>query len=122
MCREFPSEEEHMTEKSALGLGLIGCGDFGRFCLEAVAELPEVRIVGVADSRQDAAQRCAAAMGLRAFLTPEELIECEDVDIVHLATPPSTHEPPSRAWIAVAIVAALLGVVMGIIMSLAGGR
>ncbi len=89
-----------MTEKSALGLGLIGCGDFGRFCLEAVAELPEVRVVGVADSRQDAAQRCAAAMGLRAFRTPEDLIECEDVDFVHLATPPSTHRELAMAAIA----------------------
>ena len=40
----------HMKErivnnnKDALGLGLVGCGDFGRFCLEAFEKLPCIRL------------------------------------------------------------------------------
>jgi len=89
-----------MSQKNALGLGLIGCGDFGRFCLGALADLPEVRIVGVADSQPDAAQRCATAAGVRAFQTPADLIECEEVNIVHLATPPATHHELALAAVA----------------------
>lgn len=80
-----------MAKHSPLGLGLIGCGSFGEFCLEAFSALPDVRIAGVADVREAAADRLAAAFHVPGHTDPHQLIARDDVDVVHVATPPSTH-------------------------------
>jgi predicted dehydrogenase len=74
-----------------VGLGLVGCGAFGAFCLEAFSRLDAVRIAAVADVRKDAADALGGRFGVPAFGDPEGLIACDDVDLVHIATPPSTH-------------------------------
>jgi len=73
-----------------VGYGLVGAGAFGRFCLEQYGELDDVRLVAVADQNRDAARSAAEAFGL-APCTFEELVAREDVEIVHVATPPFTH-------------------------------
>jgi len=73
-----------------LGYGLVGAGAFGRFCLEQYRELEDIRLVAVADSSADAARSAADATGIEAC-TFDELLAREDVEIVHIATPPFTH-------------------------------
>ena len=80
-----------MKENDKFGLGLIGCGEFGTFCLEAFSELPEVRIAAVADLRADAARGCAERFGVPACRDSSELIARGDVDVIHVATPPADH-------------------------------
>ena len=80
-----------MTEKKILGLGLIGCGAFGRFCLDVYSGMDGVRAAGVADVCKDAADDAAKTFGVPGFGDPGELIAQDNVDIVHIATPPSTH-------------------------------
>ena len=80
-----------MPTDEPLGLGLVGCGAFGRFCLDAFSEMDSVRIAAVTDVRPDAADEFARVFGVPAFNDPAELIAREDVDIVHVATPPSAH-------------------------------
>ena len=74
-----------------LGLGLIGCGSFGRFCLDALAAMGEVRLAAVADTREDAAAELARDFGVPGHASADELIARDDVQIVHVATPPSSH-------------------------------
>lgn len=74
-----------------LGLGLLGCGAFGRFCLEQYQSLPEVKPVAVADVKAELAQATAAQFGLAAEPSLEALLRREEVQIVHIATPPTTH-------------------------------
>ncbi|MCK4601263.1 MAG: Gfo/Idh/MocA family oxidoreductase, partial [Phycisphaerae bacterium] len=69
----------------------IGCGAFGEFCMGAFSELEEVRPAAVADVRADAADRLAERFKVPAYYDPAELIAREDVDIVHIATPPASH-------------------------------
>ncbi len=73
------------------GLGLIGCGGFGRFCMAAYANLPGIRPVAVADMAPQAANDMGKDFRLPAHHDPMELIARGDVDIVHIATPPSSH-------------------------------
>jgi predicted dehydrogenase len=80
-----------MNEGEPLGLGLIGCGAFGQFCLEAFATLDSVRVAAVADVRCEAADAFARQFGVAAHHDPAALIARDDVQIVHIATPPSTH-------------------------------
>ncbi len=80
-----------MTKTDNLGLGLIGCGSFGMFCLEAFSQMDEVRIAGVADVARPAADAAAGRFGVPAFYNPAELLTADGVDIVQIATPPSSH-------------------------------
>src|SRR5437870_5861908 len=41
-------------EQGAVGLGVIGLGAFGRFCLEAYVTMPGIRVVAIADPDADA--------------------------------------------------------------------
>ncbi len=80
-----------MNSNKPLGLGLIGCGAFGRFCLDVYSGMDGVQAAAVADVYKDAADATAKTFGVPGFGDPEELIARDNVDIVHIATPPSTH-------------------------------
>ncbi len=75
-----------------LGLGLIGCGAFGRFCMETYLKLDGPRAVAAADAWKPAADSFATEFPKIAIhYNAAELIDRDDVDIVHIATPPSAH-------------------------------
>ncbi|MES2707027.1 MAG: Gfo/Idh/MocA family oxidoreductase [Verrucomicrobiota bacterium] len=74
-----------------LRYGLIGCGVFGRFCLEQFSRMGNVRCVAVADTDESLARKTAAEHGTDWCATPRDLLARPDVDLVHLATPPFTH-------------------------------
>ncbi len=80
-----------MSNDNILGLGLVGCGGFGEFCLDAYRSLPDVRPAAVADVVEAAAERLGEKFDVPAFFDPLKMIGCDDVDIVHIATPPSSH-------------------------------
>ncbi len=80
-----------MSTHPPLRYGLIGAGSFGRFCVEQFRELESVRCVAVADVHADAAQAAAKALGLEACASVEALLGRDDIDLVHIATPPTTH-------------------------------
>lgn len=84
-----------MNRDKSLGLGLIGCGGFGRFCLKAFShsQMPDVRIAATCDVIRDAAVAAADPYGASVYDDPGELATSNEVDIVHIATPPSTHHP-----------------------------
>ncbi|MHC4563455.1 MAG: Gfo/Idh/MocA family protein [Planctomycetota bacterium] len=75
----------------ALGLGLIGCGAFGEFCMETFIQLDGVRAAAAADVIPEAAERFGKHFDIPTCTDPMELIAREDVDLVHIATPPSSH-------------------------------
>ena len=47
------------TGNTALNFALIGCGRISQTHLEAIASVPECKLVGVADVREQAAQSVA---------------------------------------------------------------
>jgi len=74
-----------------VGIGLVGCGSFGLFCLDAYSSMTRVKIVAVSDLRKDLADYAASQYNVPAFYKAQELMSHDDVDLVHIATPPSTH-------------------------------
>jgi predicted dehydrogenase len=73
-------------------LGLIGCGGFGLFCLEAFAAVEGLRLVALADAHKAAADQAGRRHpGAAVHYSAAELVARDDVDIVHIATPPSSH-------------------------------
>jgi len=82
---------EPMADQSAVGIGLVGAGAFGEFCLAAFAEMSEVRIVAVADTDLARAQNAAGHYQAVAYPTLDALLADPQVQIVALNTPPFLH-------------------------------
>ena len=80
-----------MDKDDRIGLGLIGCGDFGRFCLAAYRRMEQVRIAAVADVVGAAAERLGREFAATPLADPQALLAHPAVELVHIATPPSTH-------------------------------
>ncbi|MFQ5709496.1 MAG: Gfo/Idh/MocA family protein [bacterium] len=80
-----------MHSNIPLKIGLIGCGRFGQFCLRMYAELQQVRVVAVADLDDKLVEKVAGEFGVAAYTDPARLIQREDVEMVHVATPPFLH-------------------------------
>src|SRR6266487_2725834 len=89
-----------MREEGALGLGLVGAGGFGRFCLQAYSKLQGLRLVAVCDSNQQRLKSVAIEFGMRPYTDYEAMLADPNVEIVAVNTPPSSHGPMvvSAAW------------------------
>ena len=80
-----------------LGLGLIGYGGFGRFCLDVYAAMPDIRVVAVSDVDKARREEAARRFGVRPYADANNLLTAPDVNIVVISTPPHTHAPLSIA-------------------------
>lgn len=76
------------------GVGLIGLGTFGRFCLDAYLQMPEVQVVAIADPAPAAlAAGAAQAPFAHADGDATLLLERPDVHVVHICASPDQHLP-----------------------------
>ncbi|THB71104.1 MAG: gfo/Idh/MocA family oxidoreductase [Desulfobulbaceae bacterium] len=69
--------------------GVIGVGYLGKFHAQKYASLPDVELVGVADTDSEQAERIAEECGCKAYTDYHELIQL--VDCVSIAVPTSLH-------------------------------
>jgi predicted dehydrogenase len=72
-------------------VGIVGAGVIGRVHAEALAGLPNARLVAVSDPRQEAGQALAAEHGAIWHERDDQVIARADVDVVVLATPSGMH-------------------------------
>lgn len=79
------------------GVGIIGLGGFGYFLLREWSKLSEIDIVAASD--ENPARVPASAGELSFYRNYEELLDDPRVQIVSIATPPSTHMPMALAAI-----------------------
>lgn len=75
-----------MAEK-ALRIALVGAGDLGGKCLDALADVPSLQLVGVAD-RSPAGKQAAASAGVEFFSDHRQLLGQLRPDVLLVATPP----------------------------------
>jgi predicted dehydrogenase len=79
-------------DRASHQVGLLGCGSFGTFLADAIAELSNVELAAVADSQKDRAVGVAAAHpSAKIEADLDGLLADRDIDIVVIATPPWTH-------------------------------
>ncbi|MFB3882314.1 MAG: Gfo/Idh/MocA family protein [Armatimonadota bacterium] len=76
---------------SALGIGLIGCGQMGRSLAEAIAQRSDARLVGAADPAAEARDRAAREYGATAFEDYRGLLSQDGIGAVVIATPSHLH-------------------------------
>jgi predicted dehydrogenase len=70
-------------------VGIIGVGYLGRFHAEKFAQLPDTKLVGVADLNPARGQEAARALGITAFTDYQEMLP--EVAAVSVAVPTSSH-------------------------------
>src|SRR5882724_96991 len=76
-----------MSARAPLRCGLIGCGFFAQFHIDAWRRMPGVEMAAVADPDLDRARHAAP----RAYSTAEEMLDTEQLDFVDIATRPDSH-------------------------------
>ena len=60
--------------------------------LNAYANMPEVEVVGVADASRESAVAGAGLVGARPYVSYDELVAAEDVDVVDVCLPTAFHK------------------------------
>ena len=80
-----------------LRVGVIGVGHLGRHHARVLAAMPEVKLVGVVDSRADQVQVVAEACGTSGYLDYQHLFD--RVDAVSVAVPTVAHREVAGAFL-----------------------
>ena len=75
------------------GFGIVGCGAISKWHVAAINEIENAELVGVFNTPLSFAETFAKENNCRVFKTYEEMLECEDIDIVNICTPSGTHAP-----------------------------
>ena len=79
-----------MAERT-YGFGIIGCGVIAPFHARAVGELPNARLVAVADTVAAQAEKRGAEFGVPHHADIDALLERPDVDVVSICVPSGLH-------------------------------
>ena len=80
-----------MTAERVVNVGIVGLGQ-GTSHLAAFNSLPQSRVLGVADLRQDLRAQIAARYGIeRQYASLDALLEDKDIQLVVIATPDHLH-------------------------------
>ncbi len=84
-------------EKKKIRSGLVGAGFSASFHFEAIRKVygTDVNVAGVYAKDMEMAKQYAEKRGIKAFASLEELLD--NVDLVHVNTPPYAHEPVAVA-------------------------
>jgi predicted dehydrogenase len=72
-------------------VGMIGCGVFGKFCLDVYSKMGEIQLVAVSDIDKNTAVASAKQFGIQGYTDPDLLISDQNIDLIHIATPPYLH-------------------------------
>ena len=79
-----------MAERT-FGFGIIGCGVIAPFHARAVGELPNARLVAVADTVAEKAEHRGAEFDVPYHTDIDALLERPDVDVVSICVPSGLH-------------------------------
>ncbi len=74
-----------------LKLGLVGAGAIAQSYTKAMEDCTFARLVGIADTRVEAAAAAAESMGCDSYASHQEMAEKSGCEAVIVCTPPSTH-------------------------------
>jgi predicted dehydrogenase len=80
-------------DQGEIRLGVIGCGGFGLYALQQFAQVPGVKLAGMAGTHRQAAHAAAKRFGIPDIEDVGKMLQRDDIDLVYIATPPFLHHP-----------------------------
>jgi UDP-N-acetyl-2-amino-2-deoxyglucuronate dehydrogenase len=75
--------------------GIIGAGLIADFHAKAIQSLGNARLIGICSINPDKAQKLAAKYNCRVFKDQTELLNCQEIEVVTVATPSGAHMEPA---------------------------
>ncbi len=75
----------------SLRTAVIGGGTVSENHLSGLAQNPKTELVAICDLDEETAREKATSYGIKAYFDVGELLAAEDLDWVHVCTPPQTH-------------------------------
>ena len=92
MGRHFSEEQRKDPTRTAVRIGLVGCGQICEAHLREICLISGAELVGVCDLSEPLALDLAERFNVpRAFCNYEKMVEEVKPDVVHITTPPHTH-------------------------------
>lgn len=88
---EAPVKRLEAKDEKKIHLGIVGCGQMGRWHLDACKQNPRVKLVAFADTEVFKAQQFANETSASAYSSHRQIIDNESLDGVIICTVPSTH-------------------------------
>ena len=76
---------------SKMKFGLIGCGRIARRHAEVIGSIEQAELVAVCDVVRDRVKSFGERYGVRWYVSAEEMLEKEDVQVANVLTPSGTH-------------------------------
>lgn len=76
---------------------IIGCGSIAQVHAKSIEKLSNTTLVAAADIVPEKAEAMAQEYGAKAYTDWEEMIEREDIDVLHICTPHYLHAPMAAA-------------------------
>ena len=75
------------------GFGLIGCGIISKWHADSIAKIEDATIIGAVDTKKENAEKFANNYSCRVFSSIDEMLACDEIDIVCICTPSGLHAP-----------------------------
>ena len=85
--------------------GIVGCGNIAGMHITSLQSLEQVEIKAVADIKSEQVEKCVRNYQLKnvhRYSTLEEMLEKEELDVLHICTPHYLHV--SMAMLALTVV------------------
>ncbi|MEP6990778.1 MAG: Gfo/Idh/MocA family oxidoreductase [bacterium] len=79
------------SSTARIRVALVGCGRISHNHLEAIAKVPELQLVAVADSNMARAKETGAGQAVPAFASLDEMLAAVPSDLVTICTPSGLH-------------------------------
>lgn len=81
-----------MSDKNRkLKVAIIGCGRISVMHFVSILSIEDTELVACCDIDEEKAEAAAKEYGVRAYTSYEEMLECEELDAVHLCLPHYLH-------------------------------
>ena len=80
-----------MENKKKLGFAIYGCGMISGVHANSVLEIEGAELIGAADIRYERAADFAKNHNIRVFSDYNDILRCDEVDVVCICTPSGTH-------------------------------
>jgi UDP-N-acetyl-2-amino-2-deoxyglucuronate dehydrogenase len=80
-----------------LGIALIGCGSISSVHLQAISRIASAKLLAVVDIDESLAEKTAQQYGCASYTDYQEMLQREDIDIVHICTAHYLHVPMAVA-------------------------
>jgi len=75
------------------GFGIIGCGAIARHHADAISKIENAYLAGVTDNVKASCERFVKDFPCKIFDTVEDMLACDEVQIVSICTPSGLHAP-----------------------------